>query len=76
MDFGFLGYMGIMTLCLFCCPPAITAVAVVIAIDLNQRKVIAVSNQQIWLWGIIFFVLAVIITCTFVQIASNGVYAM
>jgi hypothetical protein len=76
MDFGFLGYMGIMTLCLFCCPPIITAVAVAVALDLKRRKEIDLSDQQIWLFGIIFFVLAVIVACIFVQIASNGVYAM
>ena len=76
MDFGFLGYMGIMTLCLLCCPPVITAIAVAIALELNKRKVITVSNQQIWLLGIIFFVLVIITNCIFVQIASTGVYAM
>ena len=76
MDFGFLGYMGILTICLFCCPPITTGVAIVIALDLNKRKVISVSKEQIILFGIIFFVLVAIVSCVFVNIADNGVYAM
>lgn len=76
MDFGFLGYMGIMTLCLFCCPPIFTVIAIGVAYALNKNKIIAVSNQQIFVIGIIFFVISTITTCMFIEIASNGVYAM
>ena len=76
MDFGFLGYMGIMALCLFCCPPIFTIIAVGITYALNKNKVISVSNQKILVIGIIFFIVSLIITCVFVEIVSNGVYAM
>jgi len=76
MDFGFLFYMGLMTLCFICYPPLITIVIVGIVFTLNKTKVIAVSNQQILVFGIIFFILALMGTCVFVQIASSGVYAM
>jgi len=76
MDFGFLGYMGLLTIYLFCCPPTLTAIAIGSALALNKRKAINLSNQQIWLFGIIFYVVAIVLTCVFIQVAGNKIYAM
>jgi hypothetical protein len=76
MDFGYLFYMGFITLVVLCCPPIIAFVAVGIIDILNRKKVINVSNRQILVLGIISFIIAFLMTSLFVQIASNGVYAM
>lgn len=67
--------MGILTLSLICCPPIITIVAVGIVLALNKLKIITVSNQQVLVFGIISFIVALTATCIFAQIVSSRLYA-
>ncbi len=76
MDFGFLFYMGIMTLCLIFAPPTLTIIGTAIVLMLRRMKIIKLSNPQLAaVIGVLLF-LACMATWVFVQLATKDVYAM
>jgi hypothetical protein len=76
MDFGFFLYMGVMTLCLICVPPTLTIIGTAAVLALRMAKVIQISNRQVIIIGGVLLFLACVLTWLFVELATNGVYAM
>jgi hypothetical protein len=76
MDFGFLFYMGFITVWAICLPPLLTALATGMLFALGNMKVITISKKQMLTFGGGFLILAFIANCLIIWILSKDVYAM